>query len=191
MEVVAIPWGELQSDDELVAWQEAVWTHVYEVAQAVKHFKRRLGPDAGSDDLALDKKLAGKVMYAAQSQIGLWTDKRKDWDGLPQSDACSEEIRQEAAVVNWFEWLPAQLKQCMSDELAYAVWLEDRSLFSKRLKLITYQARCFDRLCQFILKRSKNAMLRSASEAAVNEYKERKLDRYVQEQGGEAGGQTA
>ena len=59
---------------------------------------RRLGGDASSDELALDKRRARRVAHALKQALFAWTDGR--WAELPDS----EETRQEGSQIDWLLW---------------------------------------------------------------------------------------
>jgi hypothetical protein len=97
------------------------WTAVYRVAWLCRQWPRRLGGDATSDELAIDKKLSNRMAHMGQDAAFRWGGEPGEWGAL-EGDEFEPEERSAAAVLDWFEWVPAQAQAMLRDDTAMAVW---------------------------------------------------------------------
>jgi hypothetical protein len=75
---------------------------------------RRLGADATSEELALDKKRARRTAHALQKSLSAWTKRME----LPMDD----EIRAQGAQMNWTPWREAFLANLADQVRSVATW---------------------------------------------------------------------
>lgn len=77
---------------------------------------RRLGGDASSEDLALDKKRAKRSAHALNQAMRGWVKKAFSLD------TPSQEIRKEAAQIDWVQWREAHIIEVHNRLLLIATW---------------------------------------------------------------------
>lgn len=107
---------EVSEDDTAaqmeVAEQERI-ANLLATAITAQQIPRRLGMDANSEELALDKRRAKRVAHVAQQLL-------KSWGGDPAQ--ANGAVRREAAVIEWRQWWEEQQTYLLNKQRYIATW---------------------------------------------------------------------
>lgn len=119
---------------------------LYAIATATGHMARRLGTDATSEELAIDKKRSRRIAHVAVQLASAWSGKD------PQKLKLKQDVSQEAAVVDWKVWWEGHQTWLVNRQRYVATWASRQKKqdkwcksalvkFDNELKWISYALR--------------------------------------------------
>jgi hypothetical protein len=111
--------GAPHTAEQLIILDQAELQVLIRICDGVLAMRRRLGGDATSDELAIDKKRAKRLAHCWRTSLRAWGAQESS------SDVLEQEIRQRAATVHWEDLAAARRQYLLSRFPLYATMAID------------------------------------------------------------------